>query len=92
MHAPLHPLTHCRFIAKNTDIKVVFNGDGSDEASGSYLYFYNAPNDQEFEAEVERLLNDIHMFDVLRSDRSISSHGSFVRAHIYNHRIRVMDI
>jgi asparagine synthase (glutamine-hydrolysing) len=64
-----------QYIAANTDVKVVFNGDGSDEASGSYMYFYNAPSDAAFEAEVERLLNDIHMFDVLRSDRSISTNG-----------------
>ena len=55
--------------------KVVFNGDGSDEVFGSYLYFYNAPNDGAFEQEIDRLLTDIHHFDVLRSDRSISSNG-----------------
>lgn len=65
----------CREIAKRTDCKVVFNGDGSDEVFGSYLYFFRAPSDEEFEAESGRLLEDIHMYDVLRSDRSISSHG-----------------
>jgi asparagine synthase (glutamine-hydrolysing) len=39
------------------------------------MYFYNAPNNFEFEQETQRLLKDIHYFDVLRSDRSISSHG-----------------
>lgn len=58
-----------------TDAKVVFNGDGSDEVWGSYKYFFNAPSAQEYGAEVHRLLDDIHYFDVLRSDRSISSHG-----------------
>lgn len=62
-------------IAKRTDCKVVFNGDGSDEVLGGYMYFYKAPSDEAFEAETERLLQDIHLFDVLRSDRSISSHG-----------------
>lgn len=62
-------------IAKRTDCKVVFNGDGSDEVLGGYMYFYNAPSDEAFEAETERLLQDMHLFDVLRSDRSISSHG-----------------
>ena len=65
----------CREIAKRCDAKVVFNGDGSDEVFGSYLYFYNAPDERSFEEEVSRLLDDIHLFDVLRSDRSISSHG-----------------
>ena len=55
--------------------KVVFNGDGSDEVFGGYLYFYKAPSDEEFEKESNRLLKDIHLFDVLRSDRCISSHG-----------------
>ncbi len=62
-------------IKELSDCKVVFNGDGSDEVLGGYLYFYNAPTPLEFELETTRLLKDIHMYDVLRSDRSISSHG-----------------
>ena len=64
-----------RWIRENTDIKVVLNGDGSDEVGGGYLYFFKAPNDAAFEGEVGRLLEDIHMFDVLRSDRCIAAHG-----------------
>ena len=64
-----------KYIKEHSDCKVVFNGDGSDEVFGSYMYFYNAPNDYAFESECQRLLKDIHYFDVLRSDRSISSHG-----------------
>lgn len=64
-----------KWIRENTDIKVVFNGDGSDEIGGGYIYFYAAPNDEEFEEESERLLKEIHIFDVLRSDRCISTHG-----------------
>ena len=64
-----------KYISEQSEAKVVFNGDGSDEIWGSYLYFFNAPSDHAYEAEVTRLLEDIHMFDVLRSDRCISSHG-----------------
>jgi asparagine synthase (glutamine-hydrolysing) len=62
-------------IREQSDCKVVFNGDGADEVFGSYLYFYNAPSDEAFESECTRLLETIHHFDVLRSDRCISSHG-----------------
>jgi asparagine synthase (glutamine-hydrolysing) len=64
-----------KYISENTDCKVVFNGDGSDEIFGGYLYFNNAPNNMEFQQETERLLENIHTFDVLRSDRSISANG-----------------
>ena len=64
-----------REVRRRSECKVVFNGDGSDEEWGSYLYFYKAPNHYAFEAECNRVLSEIHRYDVLRSDRSISSHG-----------------
>ena len=64
-----------KYIKEGSQDKIVFNGDGSDEVAGGYLYFHYAPNPIEFDKECRRLLNDIHLFDVLRSDRSISNHG-----------------
>lgn len=64
-----------KYIRNNSHAKVIFNGDGSDEVTGGYLYFHKAPNAVEFDFECRRLLEDIHMFDVLRSDRCISTHG-----------------
>ena len=64
-----------KYIKENTDCKVIFNGDGADELMGGYLYFKKAPNSYEFDKECRRLLQDISKFDVLRSDRSISSNG-----------------
>ena len=58
-----------------SDCKVIFNGDGADELMGGYLYFKYAPDEKSFDEECKRLLSDIHIFDVLRSDRSISSNG-----------------
>jgi len=64
-----------KYIAANSQAKVIFNGDGSDELLGGYLYMNKCPDDIEFDKETRRLLKDIHLFDVLRSDKSISSHG-----------------
>jgi len=64
-----------KYISKNSDAKVIFNGDGSDELAGGYLYMRSCPDSIEFDKETRRLLRDIHLFDVLRSDKSISSHG-----------------
>jgi asparagine synthase (glutamine-hydrolysing) len=64
-----------KYISTHSEAKVIFNGDGSDELLGGYLYMNKCPDDIEFDKETRRLLKDIHLFDVLRSDKSISSHG-----------------
>lgn len=64
-----------KYIAKHSMAKVIFNGDGSDELAGGYLYFLKAPDDIHFDKECRRLLTNIHYFDVLRSDKCISSNG-----------------
>ena len=64
-----------KYIAKHSNAKVIFNGDGSDELLGGYLYMHKCPSDIDFDYETRRLLKDIHLFDVLRSDKCISSNG-----------------
>ena len=65
----------CKYVREGSEAKVIFNGDGADEVCGGYLYFHYAPDPIAFDKECRRLLRDISFFDVLRSDRSISSHG-----------------
>lgn len=64
-----------KYISENSKAKVIFNGDGSDELMGGYLYFHKAPSYVDFDYECKRLLTDIYAFDVLRSDKCISSNG-----------------
>ena len=64
-----------QYISESSEAKVIFNGDGSDELMGGYLYMNHAPDALEFDCECKRLLKNIQYFDVLRSDRSISTQG-----------------
>jgi asparagine synthase (glutamine-hydrolysing) len=64
-----------KYIRKNTDVRVLLNGDGADECQMGYLYFHFAPNDEEAQIESLRLITNIHLYDGLRVDRCISYHG-----------------
>ena len=64
-----------KYIKENTDCKVIYNGDGSEEIMGSYLWLGNIDNETDFYKENYKLLTEIYYYDVLRSDRSISDNG-----------------
>ena len=61
----------CKWIRKNTDIKVLLTGEVSDELFG-YKYTDFAPNAIEFQKESEKRIRELYMYDVLRADRCIS--------------------
>ena len=65
----------CKKIREANECTYLFNGDGADELMGGYLYMNRAPDERAFDSECRRLLNHIHAFDVLRSDRSIAGNG-----------------
>jgi asparagine synthase (glutamine-hydrolysing) len=75
----------CKKIAETTSIKVLLIGDGSDEATGGYLYFHKAPNPMALHFETQRLLHWIHYFDVLRADRGVASNGLEARVPYLSH-------
>ena len=64
----------CKWIHENTDIRVILTGEISDEIFG-YKYTDFAPSAEAFQEEAEKRIREIHMYDVLRADRSISVHS-----------------
>ncbi len=65
----------CRHIGVNTDCRVVFNGDYSDEIFMSYQYASRCTDSGEFLEENRKLVREIHHFDSLRSDRCAAKWG-----------------
>ncbi len=68
-----------KYISENTNIKVLLSGEGSDELFGGYLYFKYARDSMEFSSEIVRLLNQLYLYDVLRSDRVTAHFGLELR-------------
>ena len=64
----------CKYVRENTDVKVLLTGVISDELFG-YKYTDFAPGPEEFQKESEKRIRELYMYDVLRADRCISSHG-----------------
>ena len=61
----------CKAIHEQSDLRVILTGEISDEIFG-YKYTDFAPSAEEFQKEAQKRIREIHMYDVLRADRSIS--------------------
>ena len=64
----------CKWIHENTDVRVLLTGEISDELFG-YKYTDFAPSAAAFQEESEKRIRELHMYDVLRADRCISSNS-----------------
>jgi asparagine synthase (glutamine-hydrolysing) len=63
-----------KWIKENTDSTVIFSGEGADELAQGYIYFRDAPSAEEAHQESLRLLNELYIYDVLRTDRVTAAH------------------
>ena len=64
----------CRYIHAHTDIRVLLTGEISDELFG-YKYTDFAPGAAAFQAESQKRIRELYLYDVLRADRCISVHS-----------------
>jgi asparagine synthase (glutamine-hydrolysing) len=60
---------------KAMGVKMVLSGEGSDEIFGGYLYFHNAPDKAALHQETIRRVNNLHLADCLRANKSTSAWG-----------------
>ncbi len=74
----------CKAIHEQSDNKVILTGEISDEIFG-YKYTDFAPSAEEFQAESEKRIREIHMYDVLRADRCISVNSLEARVPFGDH-------
>ena len=64
----------CKAIHEQSDIRVLLTGEISDELFG-YKYTDFAPDALSFQKESEKRIRELHMYDVLRADRCISTNS-----------------
>ena len=68
----------CREIHRTMNVRVLLTGEISDELFG-YKYTDFAPSAAAFQAEAQKRIRELHMYDVLRADRCISVHSMEAR-------------
>jgi asparagine synthase (glutamine-hydrolysing) len=64
-----------KWIRENTKCEVILTGDGADELFLGYAYDKLCPKDDLAYIENKSLVDNLHKFDVLRSDRAIASNS-----------------
>ena len=64
-----------KYIKEFTNIKIIINGDGSDEVLGGYIFNYYAPDPDEFHNSCLKYTKNIHMYDGRRLDRTLAYFG-----------------
>jgi asparagine synthase (glutamine-hydrolysing) len=64
-----------KYIKEFTNIKIIINGDGSDEVLGGYMFNYYAPSPEAFHNSCLKYTSEIHMYDGRRLDRCLAYFG-----------------
>lgn len=66
-------------IRRDTSVKMLLSGEGSDEIFAGYLYFHEAPNETALARECLNKVEAIHRYDCQRANMTSMAHGIEVR-------------
>jgi asparagine synthase (glutamine-hydrolysing) len=66
-----------KYIKENTDTTVLFSGECIDEMIG--YYYLKFLDDKNFIKETTRMLDELYLYDLLRTDRTTAAHSLEVR-------------
>lgn len=80
-----------KHISKKYDTRVILVGEMSDELFNGYLYSHYIKDLLELRNDAVRLVNDIHKFDGLRTDRTCAFHGLEVRLPFSDYQL-IVDV
>ncbi|XP_067649398.1 asparagine synthetase [glutamine-hydrolyzing]-like [Haliotis asinina] len=75
-----------KYISEKSDTVVIMSGEGSDELAQGYSYFHKAPSPEAANVDSRRLLKVIHMYAVLRADRTTAAWGLELRTPFLDHQ------
>lgn len=64
---------------KSMGFKMVLSGEGADEVFGGYLYFHKAPDKVELHKETVEKVQNLHLYDLLRGNKSMLAFGVELR-------------
>ncbi len=73
---------------KAMGVKMVLSGEGSDEIFGGYLYFHAAPDKKAFHEETVRRIQNLHLSDCLRANKSTAAWGVEARVPFLDKEVR----
>lgn len=73
------PMTILARTIKAEGIKMILSGEGADEIFGGYLYFFNAPDKNEFHIELVKRVLALHYSDCQRANKSAMTYGLELR-------------
>ena len=68
-----------KYIAENTDVKVLLSGEVPDESIPGYWAFSFCDSDDDFKKLSQTMIEELHEYDLLRTDRTTANFGLEVR-------------